>query len=101
SNAREPEDLGRGGNPGRARVAVIVVDASALLAFLPADRAWVCESRPLLFRDGDQLHTPHLVWTSRYRRAFDVPTIWRCYFASGSGRTWNFTTFGRAPLPPS
>jgi hypothetical protein len=25
----------------------------------------------------------------------------RCYFASGVGRTWNFTTFGRAPLPPS
>ena len=23
------------------------------------------------------------------------------YFASGVGRTWNFTTFGRVPLPPS
>jgi len=23
------------------------------------------------------------------------------YFAKGSGRTWNFTIFGRAPLPPS
>ena len=23
------------------------------------------------------------------------------YFARGFGRTWNFTTFGRAPLPPS
>ena len=23
------------------------------------------------------------------------------YFANGSGRNWNFTTFGRVPLPPS
>ena len=23
------------------------------------------------------------------------------YFAKGSGRTWNFTTFGLAPFPPS
>ena len=23
------------------------------------------------------------------------------YFARGVGRTWNFTTFGRVPLPPS
>ena len=25
----------------------------------------------------------------------------RAYFASGVGRTWNFTTFGLVPLPPS
>jgi len=39
SKARDPEDSGRGRHPRRARVGVIVVDASALLEF-PADLAW-------------------------------------------------------------
>jgi hypothetical protein len=30
-----------------------------------------------------------------------VMSVGPAYFASGSGRTWNFTTFGLVPLPPS
>src|SRR5262249_32609076 len=56
----EAEDSSRGDHSGRARVGVIVVDASALLEFLLQTPLGArIEAR--IFRDDDELHAPHLV----------------------------------------
>src|SRR5438128_9220122 len=45
-------------------------------------------------RHGEKISVPFVI----ARSAFVVEDR---YFARGFGRTWNFTTFGRCPLPPS
>jgi hypothetical protein len=52
------------------------------------------------------LQIPHVPrWRSlRSRSTVITPNILKAtptYFATGFGRTWNFTTFGLVPLPPS
>ena len=38
--------------------------------------------------------------TTTIKEAF-IGALFYCYFASGFGRIWNFTTLGLSPLPPS
>jgi hypothetical protein len=38
---------------------------------------------------------------SDFRIAPNILIATPSYFARGFGRTWNFTTFGLVPLPPS
>jgi len=42
-------------------------------------------------------HAPNPIRPTRKRRR----VLRSPYFARGFGRIWNFTTFGRVPLPPS
>ena len=55
--------------------------------------------RTLVAQDADRHGLAE--WESLPRDEAVNSALGTSYFARGSGRTWNFTIFGRVPLPPS